>query len=100
MDDETSWQDAALTNTDMSLIGPVKPAAAGLPPEHDTVGHRDDDYDELESGIASIFAALHAAGEHGADDTEADDDDGFAEAHTFQLLTELDRLWQRPHPQG
>ena len=94
MDDETRWQDATL-NADTQLIGPVKPADAA--PEGDA-----GDYDELESGIASIFAALQAAGSEGTDaDREADepgDDAEFDDTHTFQLLSELDRLWQRPSP--
>jgi hypothetical protein len=85
MDDDTRWQDAALP-ADSQLIGPVRPTdgQAG-----DAAG-----YDELETGIASIFAALHAAGSDDASDDDAEPDD----AHTFQLLGELDRLWQRPSP--
>jgi hypothetical protein len=93
MDHDTAWQDAALP-ADSQLIGPVQPAATG--PAGDP-----GDYDELETGIASIFAALRAAGE-GADDdtTHARDEDAaaFDDTHTFQLLGELDRLWQRPSP--
>jgi hypothetical protein len=88
MDDETAWQDAALP-ADSQPIGPVKPDTAASPGDAA-------DFDDLETGIASIFAALHAAGSSDAEpgDDEAEPD----EAHTFQLLSELDRLWQRPSP--
>lgn len=96
MDDETSWQDAAPAATDMPLIGPVRPDEAGAAPDDPH------DYDDLESGIASIFAAIQAAGEDDASGHDAagqfDEDEAPAEAHTFQLLSELDRLWQRPSP--
>jgi hypothetical protein len=82
MDDETRWQDAALPAD--QLIGPPRPESA----ETDDAA----DYDELETGIASIFAAIQAAGEEGGDDPAFDDE------LTFQLLGELDRLWQRPSP--
>ena len=61
----------------------------------------DEPFDNLEDGIASIFARLHAEtqeaqgdeheehDEHEDEVTEADD------AVTFQLLGELDRLWHR-----
>ena len=91
MDDETGWQDAALP-ADSQLIGPPRPDAA----TGDTT-----DYDELETGIASIFAAMQAAGPDGeteGDMADADDDAALEDAHTFQLLSELDRLWQRPSP--
>ena len=101
MDDETSWQDAA--PHDAELIGPVKPADTNADgPDYDAAGPADHEYDELESGIASIFAALQAAtGEEAdaaADDVDETGDESLAEAHTFQLLGELDRLWQRPAP--
>ena len=52
--------------------------------------------DELEHGIASVFAALHAAGTlEGAVGGASEDDDTFDEAITFQLLDQLDRLWHR-----
>ena len=93
MDHDTAWQDAALP-ADSQLIGPVKPAdpEPAAPADH---------LDELESGIASVFAALRASGSGGADHAaagEAHDEDGepFDDTHTFQLLGELDRLWQRP----
>ncbi|MGV3489937.1 MAG: hypothetical protein ACO1OG_01325 [Devosia sp.] len=57
--------------------------------------------DQLEEGIASIFAALHSATD-GAQDVPAEeeathDDDDLAEVDlsTFRLLGELDRLWHR-----
>jgi len=89
MDDETQWQDATLP-ADRPLIGPPRP---------DATGDDDGDYDDLETGIASIFAALQAAGPDGAAEDGTDGNDGSLEdAHTFQLLGELDRLWQRPSP--
>jgi hypothetical protein len=58
--------------------------------------------DELESGIAEVFAALHAAAGRDddtpaarPDDEDAEADPAGAEAVTFRLLGELDRLWQR-----
>ena len=90
MDDQTGWQDAALP-ADSQVIGPLRPDAA----TEDTA-----DYDELESGIASILGAMQAAElDAESDETEADGDAASLEdAHTFQLLGELDRLWQRPSP--
>lgn len=91
MDDETRWQDAA-QHDDRELIGPPKPETE----TGDTTG-----YDDLETGIASIFAALHAAGPAASDlPTPRTDEpaDRFEDAHTFQLLGELDRLWQRASP--
>lgn len=82
MDDETRWQDAALPAD--QLIGPTLPGA--------TAGDDEEDYDELETGIASIFAAIQAAGD------DADTDETAGDDPTFQLLGELDRLWQRPSP--
>jgi len=87
MDDTTRWQDATLP-ADSQKIGPA------LPTPFET------DYDELETGIASIFAALQAAGPEGASDDDLPDGDGDAadDEHIFHLLGELDRLWQRPSP--
>jgi hypothetical protein len=86
MDRDTTWQDATI-DADTGLIGPTQPEASTAPAEAE--------YDELEYGIASIFARLHAGSE---DDTDADTaiDATFAEANTYQLLSELDRLWHRP----
>lgn len=53
-------------------------------------------FDELEDGIASIFAALQAKGGADADDSTADDREPADDAVTFLLLGELDRLWHRP----
>ena len=86
MDDETRWQDAALPAD--QLIGPPKPEAETAEAT---------DYDELETGITSIFAAIQAAGDEPVDD-DAADDTPFDDEPTFQLLGELDRLWQRPSP--
>ncbi len=85
MDDTTRWQDAAHP-ADSQLIGPALPT----PPETG--------YDELETGIASIFAALQAAGPEpdpnvGSGESVVHESDG--EAIIFTLLGELDRLWQR-----
>jgi hypothetical protein len=88
MDDETRWQDATLP-ADSQLIGPQKPEA-------EATGDATD-YDELETGIASIFAAMQAAGDDGPGEQGADED-ASEDEHTFQLLGELDRLWQRPSP--
>lgn len=49
---------------------------------------------DLEDGIASVFAALHAAREDAAA-PEPSDDLETAEVVTFRLLGELDRLWHR-----
>ena len=46
--------------------------------------------DDLEAGVASIFAAVHAAG---GPDLPSDDDIAEADEHTRELLGELDRLW-------
>lgn len=81
MDDDTRWQDAALP-ADSQLIGPTRPFSAA------------DGYDDLETGIASIFAALHAS----EPSDEPLIEDAGEEEHTFQLLGELDRLWSRPSP--
>ena len=87
MDDTTRWQDATLP-ADSQLIGPALPTPFGT------------DYDELETGIASIFAALQAAGPESASDDDLPNGDGDAadDEHIFHLLGELDRLWQRPSP--
>ena len=55
-------------------------------------------FDELEDGIASIFAALHAEGgvNGEADGATNDDREPADDAVTFLLLGELDRLWHRP----
>ena len=55
-------------------------------------------FDELEDGIATIFAALHAGGgaKGETDDSAADDREPADDAVTFLLLGELDRLWHRP----
>ncbi len=88
MDDETRWQDAALPAD--QLIGPPKPESAETGDAAD--------YDELETGIASIFAAIQAAGDEPAEGEEGADEASFDDEPTFQLLGELDRLWQRPSP--
>jgi len=89
MDDETRWQDATLP-ADSLLIGPPQPDATT-----DDAG----EYDDLETGIASIFAAMQAEVDGDAADDENGDVESLQEdAHTFQLLSELDRLWQRPSP--
>jgi len=49
---------------------------------------------DLEDGIASVFAALHAAREDTAP-AEPRDDLEASDGVTFQLLGELDRLWHR-----
>lgn len=49
---------------------------------------------DLEDGIASVFAALHAAREGGAP-VEPLGDLEAADGITFRLLGELDRLWHR-----
>lgn len=49
---------------------------------------------ELEDGIASVFAALHAARDD-ASAAEATGDPEAADIVTFRLLGELDRLWHR-----
>jgi hypothetical protein len=56
--------------------------------------------DDLEAGIASVFAALHAAqdvtyqGSADAGDSGGPDDSE-TDAVTFRLLGELDRLWHQ-----
>ncbi len=91
MDDETRWQDAALPAD--QLIGPQQPE-----PTEPTEAADPIDYDELETGIASIFAAMQAAGDEPGGDDDMADDTPFDDEPTFQLLGELDRLWQRPSP--
>lgn len=90
MDDQTGWQDAALP-ADSQVIGPPRPDGA----TEDVA-----DYDELESGIASILDAMQAAGLDAEGDSSGDDEAAASleDAHIFQLLGELDRLWQRPSP--
>lgn len=50
---------------------------------------------ELEHGIASVFAALHAAAMDGATPVEPLGELEAADGITFRLLGELDRLWHR-----
>jgi hypothetical protein len=88
MDDETRWQDAALAAD--QLIGPFQPEA--------TEAADPIDYDELETGIASIFAAMQASADEAPGEDEAADEAGFDDETTYQLLGELDRLWQRHSP--
>ena len=88
MDDETWWQDAALPAD--QLIGP--------PPPEPTEAADPIEYDDLETGIASIFAAMQAAGDDAPGEGDEADDSPFDDELTFQLLGELDRLWQRPSP--
>ena len=49
---------------------------------------------DLEDGIASVFAALHAARDDAAP-AEPSGDLEAADVVTFRLLGELDRLWHR-----
>lgn len=51
--------------------------------------------DELEHGIASVFAALHAAAQGDAEPVEPLGDLEAADGVTFRLLGELDRIWHR-----
>jgi hypothetical protein len=51
--------------------------------------------DELEHGIASVFAALHAAAQGDAAPVEPLGDLEAADGVTFRLLGELDRIWHR-----
>lgn len=51
--------------------------------------------DELEHGIASVFAALHAAAQGDAGPVEPLGDLEAADGVTFRLLGELDRIWHR-----
>jgi len=89
MDDETRWQDAAIPAD--QLIGPFQPEATETA---DPI-----DFDELENGIASIFAAMQAAADEAGEENETADDLSFADDDTtYQLLGELDRLWQRHSP--
>lgn len=93
-----------------ALAPQADPAAPSLPGDEPEVaaspeatpGSPDDD---LEHGIASVFAALYAAGDRVADRSDAaagagDDPeslaaDGTDDAVTFRLLVELDRLWHQ-----
>jgi hypothetical protein len=57
--------------------------------------------DELEAGIAAVFDAIRSSDEHPddgaeADDAESDDTPPEDTGVTFALLTELNRLWERP----
>jgi hypothetical protein len=91
MDDDTRWQDATLPPDDQ--IGPSRPFAAHA--ASDDEDQINDDQDDLEPGIASIFAAIQAAGTDD-DEAEVDGDAAAREAQVFTLLSELDRLWQQP----
>lgn len=51
--------------------------------------------DDLEHGIASVFAALHAAAQDRDMPDEPSDGPEAADIVTFRLLGELDRLWHR-----
>lgn len=51
--------------------------------------------DELEHGIASVFAALHAAAQGEAEPVEPLGEVEAADGVTFRLLGELDRIWHR-----
>ncbi len=84
MDDNTRWQDATLS-ADSQVIGPVLPSP-------------DDGYDELTSGIASIFAAMQTSGPDEGSEGHTAEGEAADEEHIFTLLGELDRLWQRPSP--
>ena len=61
--------------------------------------------DELEAGIAAVFDAIRSTDadspegeDEGADESSAEEDDTPPEDSgvTFALLTELNRLWERP----
>lgn len=59
--------------------------------------------DELEAGIAAVFDAIRSTEmdspeDESADESSAEDDDTAPEDSgvTFALLTELNRLWERP----
>ena len=57
--------------------------------------------DGLEAGIAAVFEAIRAGDDEEAadvEDTDTDEADFAAEDSgvTFALLTELNRLWERP----
>jgi hypothetical protein len=96
---------------DMTLAADEDAARRGLAPVYpevsDAAGPVADTGDEppllddtLEDGIASVFAALHAAARNG-EIGESDEpngplsDDEAADGITFRLLGELDRLWHR-----
>ena len=76
--------------------GPAAPAHSASP-VHDDAPLLDD---VLEAGIASVFAALHAAAGDDATDAPGESDGPLGDAEavdgiTFRLLGELDRLWHR-----
>lgn len=48
--------------------------------------------DELEAGIAAVFDAIRS----GDDDADSDETPPQDTGVTFALLTELNRLWERP----
>jgi hypothetical protein len=54
--------------------------------------------DELEAGIAAVFDAIRGGDEPDADTDDAERDDATPDDSgvTFALLTELNRLWERP----
>lgn len=116
--DEAPYDEAAAAAdwSDAALLESVADAIAPAPFDHATAAHSDtvveledqiygSDADDsgddgplldgdLEHGIASVFAALHAA----AQDREVTEPLGDLEAAdgvTFRLLGELDRLWHR-----
>lgn len=89
-----------LETTEPETVAGEQPAAPRPSAEATTAGPAETadaaGPDELEHGIASVFAALHAAGTlEGAVGGASEDDDTFDEAITFQLLDQLDRLWHR-----
>ena len=58
----------------------------------DTAAEAPDGPDQLASGIAMVLMALRGA-DGGDDPTEAPDEVGPADAVTYRLLGELDRIW-------
>ena len=52
--------------------------------------------DELEAGIAAVFDAIRSSDESSDDDADSDDPPPADSGVTFALLTELNRLWERP----
>jgi hypothetical protein len=83
MSHELDWQDGA---NDYPTSGPAPIAG---------------EHDDLEAGIAAVFEAIRNNG--GGFDAEADSEAAFDSAidddgATFELLGELNRLWQQaPH---
>jgi hypothetical protein len=55
----------------------------------------DEPFDNLEDGIASIFARLHAETQQAQDEEHEEDGPEADDGITFHLLGELDRLWHR-----